>query len=1313
MTNPFLVNVSSASVSKQQLLESVPEFIKTHMELGAGGPISSTSLVKPSSHLLTWSNIIRISWQYFIFKVMDLKSAHPGDSKTSYLAELIGSKFSYENQNDSAIKLEGLVNAKIESPIHLFRVLYEGTNDNDIPSFDEWHHSALKRYLLGITACRKLSNHCRHCLEPGYQIERNNEYLIAAFINQDDMKLVIHQMTFIAAIFLTPIGELLESPQLVFDQVRTEVNEAMEIQVTDSLSIYRDRLDKLVWGPLHFVRSQSILQKAHAALVNYPIVSFYGLGGVGKTALVQKLMHDIIINREPFTHIVTSSSKVGSDQKEVNHIGSGPYGETDETVNVMDTSLFEHDGKRRIGGLRSLLRKLYREIRGVDSPDGLDDNELQRVVLKELANPRNQVLVILDNFEDIEDNIEDARVRDIKERFQKFLEDFSHIVATRSRILITTRSFPMDISHGIRINHLDKREAVDLFLMKLQFRMQRLSSSDPSLADILRNVHQTITGSPDQFDRFVELFSLWSGNDEHIAHPLLVLLAAEDVKEKGLNHLDEIISEYEKGSRAKDVINYGVSKTLGAFEEKELSVLKLLSQESHNSTDISPSYIQSIIEDAIDGTLSYDWIDGGVLAGLKSLDHEIHIDLQLHLINRTFLQESSNSRETKWNPLILPYLKDRFNKNVVENIKTPLDDMSDSLIDASSSGIDALEDWLSTQKESFRTTGRNNKILKKQLITPLKSVIDAISNDFQKRDAGRQPSFRQRSISKVLDQQSAGLLKIFSILQESIKADSRLKGFVKKKDYPIEDILSSLSMILFSHAKVWRLYASTSTDSDSRLMGTEGSLIMHECLRTSLRIFNKQALVDSESRMNILLLIGMELLEFSNLNHDPQGTQKEEMSLLQLSWLEAIGDSITPWDCELKSGLILDTKHLPFAKTWVDLFENLVDSSRNSIMDRVEGIAFWMYLRLFSTEKAQGDKRNRNLLDQFRDQGLRIRNTIPIDQYIRTVQSTYEEYVVEIQTYIEGFRNFRSQPANGTLIRSPLSFTVANGRWEHSVMDFKSNWLLVVDSEEFARKAKFPNVILKQIGFDSNKNLLTAEFLFDDNWNPLTDLSNNMQVMNQFAEHVKVFLETEVENTRKRGLNTISLHRLRRIIDRRGPGFDDAAIIRMCTELVGLTWYKHFFIIDPEGDRHQPLHEYEEYDGSEHISERISKHKLVLPRDPHIFSEMLSILYEFKKQGQPFTLQLYRVEVRRRHPNISYANGAIFIFFALGLRRFSLDWQQRELSSDDIPKWDILIEGLFHSIKSKCSELEDKHGITISQEMISAYIDDVRRNFPD
>ena len=220
--------------------------------------------------------------------------------------------------------------------------------------------------------------------------------------------------------------------------------------------------------------------------------------------------------------------------------------ETDEKVSVMDTALINDRGVRVIGGLRNLLLKIYKEATG-QRGDNFGDIILQKKVFAELKKPENKILIILDNFEDVEDNQDDPDVQEIRNETKSFLKEFSKISEIQSRIIITTRSSPMDVAYGIEVKHLTKAESVNLFAEKIRFRSRR-TRRDHDLSQTLIGIYQKIRSSDELKNQLIESFDLWDTHDDYIAHPLIVLLAAEEVAQDDINHLKEVMKEYGEGT---------------------------------------------------------------------------------------------------------------------------------------------------------------------------------------------------------------------------------------------------------------------------------------------------------------------------------------------------------------------------------------------------------------------------------------------------------------------------------------------------------------------------------------------------------------------------------------------------------------------------------------------------------------------------------------------------------------------------------------------------------------------------------------------
>ena len=80
--------------------------------------------------------------------------------------------------------------------------------------------------------------------------------------------------------------------------------------------------------------------------------------------------------------------------------------------------------------------KIYRETTG-ESGEQFSDVQLQKKVFSELRKNENQVLIVLDNFEDIEDNQDDEDVLQIKNETKEFLTAFSKLENIKSRVIIT------------------------------------------------------------------------------------------------------------------------------------------------------------------------------------------------------------------------------------------------------------------------------------------------------------------------------------------------------------------------------------------------------------------------------------------------------------------------------------------------------------------------------------------------------------------------------------------------------------------------------------------------------------------------------------------------------------------------------------------------------------------------------------------------------------------------------------------------------------------------------------------------------------
>ena len=460
------------------IVKSLPMFIESQSSQRRSGDVVSTQLVKSSSFAFEVCNQINSAFTRITDKSELNMIKYSDQCVSEIMGELLKNMKKFEDINNST--WEGLLRNTTDPGRALISVMQLGNNTTSVNYFFDENQYGFESFTQWITAIRWYATHARHKTDANYELKPNHEEHILEFLNQDDFSNMIKNIAVVAfctSFYTIPGNNKLSSNDLreEFLSIKHRIENACEDAKGSSLEVYERRLSNLVWGPKQYQRNPETIKAAHSALEEYKIVAFFGLGGVGKTALAQKLMFDIINNREPYSHIVTHSSKVGSDQKEINTLSpheDGIYSETDSKISVMESSLIDDDSARVIGGLITLLKKIYKEITLKTAPD-IGVGRLKKKVFELLKNPEHQVLIVLDNFEDIEDNLEDQDVLTIRSEMKKFLMEFSQLQGTKSRIIITTRSTPLPQAYGIKIHHLTKNEAMKLFLEKIRFKSQR------------------------------------------------------------------------------------------------------------------------------------------------------------------------------------------------------------------------------------------------------------------------------------------------------------------------------------------------------------------------------------------------------------------------------------------------------------------------------------------------------------------------------------------------------------------------------------------------------------------------------------------------------------------------------------------------------------------------------------------------------------------------------------------------------------------------------------------------------------------------
>jgi len=290
----------------------------------------------------------------------------------------------------------------------------------------------------------------------------------------------------------------------------------------------RRRLENMRWGPLQFVGDPTTrIDPVKTKLSNNSIISLIGLGGVGKTALAHKIMHDCITGEIEdksekeilnFDYYLPITSKIDK-QGEIDEHGE-KVGFSEETS--IFTSFRSSEGR-----IKGSVKRIFQDIIHLLHPN----ENLEREVLEDLR-PRaetiltdNKILLVIDNFEDIEDEQNDEDVIKERENFENFFSSFGNLRGG-SKIIITTRGTGGYASTKHIVPRLTESESYDLFEKKVRERA--------GAGDIPQEYVIKVKGYQ---SRISETYSLWQyqrqeggeATQESGAHPMLVICAAAEL----------------------------------------------------------------------------------------------------------------------------------------------------------------------------------------------------------------------------------------------------------------------------------------------------------------------------------------------------------------------------------------------------------------------------------------------------------------------------------------------------------------------------------------------------------------------------------------------------------------------------------------------------------------------------------------------------------------------------------------------------------------------------------------------------------------
>ncbi len=195
---------------------------------------------------------------------------------------------------------------------------------------------------------------------------------------------------------------------------------SLKIPTYNSASGVRHNLPLPDFDETGFLGRRALLTKLNSLLRGaYPVITLFGDGGVGKTALALKVVYDILDDADcPFSAIVWTTAKsaqvTGTEIRRIANSVSDSLGMLEDIASTAGV----HDGSNPIGSLLTYLRRF-------------------------------RVLLIMDNMETIVDD-----------RIKALLQELGDM-PPGSKVLITSR-FSIGYDYPLKVDSMDPLESVNL-----------------------------------------------------------------------------------------------------------------------------------------------------------------------------------------------------------------------------------------------------------------------------------------------------------------------------------------------------------------------------------------------------------------------------------------------------------------------------------------------------------------------------------------------------------------------------------------------------------------------------------------------------------------------------------------------------------------------------------------------------------------------------------------------------------------------------------------------------------------------------------
>ena len=379
-------------------------------------------------------------------------------------------------------------------------------------------------------------------------------------------------------------------------ELEKKIIQRMAATGESSKSLQLNRLKNLPWGPENHVRDPEIITNVIDKLAQNGVVSLTGWGGVGKTALAQKI---IIEEEENYDHIIQNTLKIASGQSTFVPTEDGPrFVDTTTEITGMESL---HRRNRITGSARELFTKIITITQG---PLGFEDSNLGDMELMNMALSvlqENRFLVLIDNYEDIETpqkgqiTLSPAVAAEKKlytEFLNKWADIYSHALSLtlknkgehlKSRLIITSRGSGAMVKATIPVPWLGIEETLKLYRSSLINRRRggSVNEANSKKFNITQKTLDQWTTIENTDARTA--FTGWNtknfksdkkeDDSKFKGHPMLIRQAAYIYDGEEYGFIESINKMNPEGKEAREITEYCTSKCLEVLSTEQQKVM--------------------------------------------------------------------------------------------------------------------------------------------------------------------------------------------------------------------------------------------------------------------------------------------------------------------------------------------------------------------------------------------------------------------------------------------------------------------------------------------------------------------------------------------------------------------------------------------------------------------------------------------------------------------------------------------------------------------------------------------------------------------